>query len=497
MTAITAGASSACTKWATIDWQQVEKHVRRLQVRIAKAIREGKRGKAKALQWLLTHSHHAKLLAVRRVTQNKGSKTPGVDGVVWDSNKKKSDAVNTLKRRGYKPQPLRRIYIPKRNGKKRPLGIPCLVDRAQQALHLLGLEPISETLADPNAYGFRPRRSVADAMEQCFRALCMKHSAQWVLEGDIKSCFDKISHDWLVENIPMDTTILKSWLSSGFIEKSVFYRTDAGTPQGGVISPTLMLLTLQGLEDAVKQVRPKRRNKVNFISYADDFVITASSKEMLENDVKPIVKAFLQERGLELSEEKTKITHIDNGFDFLGFNSRKYNGKLITKPAKKNVLDFVRNVRRIIKKHATVSAGDLIGILNPKIQGWANFYRHKVSSRTFTYVDSEIHKALSRWAKRRHPNKSNHWTHRKYFCSVGMDNWVFYGQTTVGGSKFNVHLQKMTKTKITRHVKIRSDANPYEPAYDEYFVMRRNKNGIQQAENRNRNHWFDTPQAAF
>lgn len=192
MTAITsAGASSTCTNWTTIDWKQVEKHVRRLQVRIAKAIREGKRGRAKALQWLLTHSHHAKLLAIRRVTQNKGCKTPGVDGVLWNSNKKKSDVIKTLNRRGYKPQPLRRIYIPKRNGKKRPLGIPCLIDRAQQALHLLGLEPISETLADRNAYGFRPRRSVADAIEQCFVATSRKHSPQWILEGDIKSCFDK------------------------------------------------------------------------------------------------------------------------------------------------------------------------------------------------------------------------------------------------------------------------------------------------------------------
>lgn len=307
----------------------------------------------------------------------------------------------------------------------------------------------------------------------------------------------KISHDWLVENILMDTTILKQWLNSGFIEKSVFYRTDAGTPQGGVISPTLMLLTLQGLESAVKQARPKTQNKVNYISYADDFVITAASRELLEKGVKPIVKAFLQERGLELSEEKTKITHIDQGFDFLGFNIRKYNGKLITKPAKRNVLDFVRNIREVIKKHAAVSAGDLIGMLNPKIQGWANFYRHKVSSKTFSYVDDKIYEALCRWAKRRHPNKSTHWVYQKYFCTVGMDNWVFHGQTKVGESKFDVHLVKMARTPITRHIKVRSDANPYDPAYDEYFIKRRGKKGNPQADKQIRNHWFDTPQSAF
>lgn len=497
MTAVNAGASSACTNWATIDWDQVEQHVKRLQVRIAKAIRDGKRGKAKALQWLLTHSHHAKLLAVRRVTQNKGSKTPGVDGVIWDTNKKKSDAVKALKRRGYKPQPLRRIYIPKRNNQKRPLGIPCLIDRSQQALHLLGLEPISETLSDPNAYGFRPRRSVADAIEQCFRSLCMKGSAQWILEGDIKSCFDRISHQWLAENIPMDEAILKQWLNSGFIEKNVFYRTDAGTPQGGVISPTLMLLTLRGMEDAVKQARPKRQNKVNYISYADDFVITATSKDMLENQVKPTVKSFLNERGLELSEEKTKITHIDDGFDFLGFNIRKYNGKLLIKPAKKNVLDFVRNIRAVIKKHAATSAGDLIAILNPKLRGWANFYRHSVASKTFSYVDNQIHLALCRWAKRRHPNKSKLWTMRKYFCTVGQDNWVFHGQTSVGGSTFDVHLVKVARTPIRRHTKIRCEANPYDPAFDEYFIERRRKKWDGAKEDKSRNHWFDTPQPAF
>lgn len=325
----------------------------------------------------------------------------------------------------------------------------------------------------------------------------MKGSAQWVLEGDIKSCFDRINHQWLAENIPMDEAILKQWLNSGFIEKNVFYRTDAGTPQGGVISPTLMLLTLRGLEDVVKQARPKRQNKVNYISYADDFVITATSKDMLENQVKPTVQAFLNERGLELSEEKTKITHIDDGFDFLGFNIRKYNGKLLIKPAKKNVLDFVRNIRAVIKKHAAISAGDLIAILNPKLQGWANFYRHSVASKTFSYVDNQIHQALRRWAKRRHPNKSKLWIMQKYFCTVGLDNWVFHGQTSVGGSNFDVHLVKVARTPIRRHTKIRCEANPYDPAFDKYFIERRRKKRDGAKGNKSRNHWFDTPQPAF
>jgi len=290
-----AGASSASFDWKTIDWDIVEQHVKRLQMRIAKAIREGRHGKAKSLQWLLSRSHYAKLLAVRKVARNKGRKTPGVDGVLWNSDKKKSKAVSEIKRRGYTSQPLRRVYIPKKNGKKRPLGIPCMIDKAQQALHLLGLEPVSETLVDINAYGFRPKRSVADAIGQCFLALAKKSSPQWILEGDIKSCFDEIGHQWLLENIPMDSIILEKWLSSGYIEKGMFYHTDSGTPQGGVISPTLMLMTLRGLERTVKTVPPKRANKINCISYADDFIITCSSREVLENKIKPKVKAFLNE----------------------------------------------------------------------------------------------------------------------------------------------------------------------------------------------------------
>ncbi|MCP3965294.1 MAG: group II intron reverse transcriptase/maturase, partial [Lentisphaerae bacterium] len=357
------GASSTSLTWKTINWKAAEKHVWRLQMRIAKATREGKYGKAKALQWILSHSFYAKALAVRRVSQNKGSKTPGVDGVIWKSNKKKMEAINLLKRRGYQPQPLRRVYIPKKNGKQRPLGIPCMIDKAQQSLHLLALEPISETVVDKNAYGFRPKRSVADAIEQCFKVLCRRTSAQWILEGDIKACFDEIGHKWLLNNASMDKTILNKWLKSGYIYKGLFYRTDSGTPQGGTISPTLMLLTLSGLEQQVKQMAPKKADKINCISYADDFIITGASKELLENKIKPLVKQFLQERGLELSEEKTKITHISEGFDFLGFNIRKYKEKLLIKPAKQNVLSFVRNIKAVIKKHPTIAAGELIRIL--------------------------------------------------------------------------------------------------------------------------------------
>src|SRR6266571_1418868 len=241
MTANTfAGAAShAEVNWHTIDWSAVHRTVRRLQARIVKATQEGRWGKVQALQRLLTHSFSGKVLAVRRVTENQGKKTAGVDKEIWDTPDKKIQAVHELKRRGYQPQPLRRVYIPKSDGKTmRPLGIPTMKDRAQQALHLLALDPVVETTADNNSYGFRQQRSCADAMEQCFNTLS-KPNPQWILEGDIKSCFDRISHDWLLAHVPMDRAILRKWLKSGYMEKHVLHETTDGTPQGGIISPAL------------------------------------------------------------------------------------------------------------------------------------------------------------------------------------------------------------------------------------------------------------------
>ena len=220
------GAPSAneTRNWKAINWHKARSEVKRLQMRIAKAVQEKRYGKTRALQWMLTHSYSAKVLAVKRVTGNSGAKTPGIDGVIWKTAKQKIQAVSELRHSGIKTQPLRRIYIPKKNGQKRPLGIPTMMDRAHQALHLLALEPIAETTADINSYGFRPKRRTADALEQCFIALARKNSAQWVLEGDIKACFDKISHQWLLENIPMDKNVLRQWLKAGFIHDNEWYR---------------------------------------------------------------------------------------------------------------------------------------------------------------------------------------------------------------------------------------------------------------------------------
>lgn len=386
MTAMTqslAGAASSKLTWKSINWKTVNAMVHRLQMRIAKAIREGRHGKAKALQWILTHSFHAKLSAVKRVVQNRGGKTPGVDNIIWKTPQQKLKAALSLKRKGYKTQPLKRIYIPKKDGGERPLSIPSMFCRGMQALYLLALQPIAEHYSDKNSYGFRPKRSCADAMEMCHIVLSQKSASQFILEGDIKSCFDKISHQWLRDNIPMDKEILNKWLAAGYLDKGILYPTTSGTPQGGLASPTILNLTLRGLEEKVINAISKRKDKVHVSIYADDFIITGSSKEVLEQKVKPVVESFLRERGLELSQAKTKITHINDGFDFLGITVRKYNGKYISKPSKKRVSNFLNDIRGIIKSNPTAKTESLIRLLNPKIRGWANYFRNCCAKKTF------------------------------------------------------------------------------------------------------------------
>ena len=467
------GASSDRTSdWEAINWPKVREDVRRLQLRIAKATRAGKHGRAKALQWLLTHSRSAKLLAVKRVTGNKGAKTPGIDNKLWRTDKQKYAAVQNLKRRGYRPLPLRRLYIPKKNGKMRPLSIPTMRDRAMQALHALALAPIAETVADRNSYGFRQGRSCADAIGQCFCALAKSYAPVWVLEGDIKSCFDRISHNWLLANIPMDARTLRQWLKAGYWEKSRLFPTAEGTPQGGIISPLLANLTLDGMEQTIRSRIRIRHDQVNFIRYADDFIVTARTKEMLEEVVKPTVVAFLAERGLELSEQKTTITHIETGFNFLGQNVRKYKNKLVIRPAKDGTKALVRKTRECIKGANGQTAEMLIRKLNPIVRGWANYHRHICAGRTFRNVDLILRIQLLKWARRTHPNKSLGWLKRKHFSAAG--DWTFSTRQRTGtGENRVLALHRVSRTGIERHVKVRGEANPYDPRYTEYFERRR------------------------
>jgi len=474
-----ANAALRSANWKTINWDYHRMIVRKLQFRIAKATQLRKYRKVKTLQWILTHSFSAKLLAVRKVMQNKGSKTPGVDGIIISKPEDKLALATNIRRRGYQPSPLRRIYIPKagNNKKLRPLGIPTIADRCQQALHALALIPVAEVTADTNSYGFRPQRSCADAIAQCFNALCKRASPQWILEGDIKGCFDHISHEWMSKNICLDKVIMNKWLKAGFIETGKLFPTTAGTPQGGIVSPVMCNITLDGIERMLKNTSFRKRSGINFIRYADDFIVTGFTKEKLENEVKPAIAAFLKERGLELSQEKTKVTPITEGINFLGQNLRKYPSqgklKLLIKPSEKNIHSFLEEIRKVFRKARSITQAGLIQQLNPKIRGWANYHRGVVSKAIFNKIDNTIWQLSLKWARRRHPKKNMQWIFSKYYRQIGGMKCRFSGfEIQEDGTLKQYTLILMSRTPIHRHIKILQTAHPYDATYDEYFEKR-------------------------
>lgn len=361
-----------------------------------------------------------------------------------------------------------------------------MLDRAMQALYLQALDPVAECQADPHSYGFRRCRGTADALEQCFNVLARRQAPQWVLEGDIEACFDRISHPWLLARVPLPRSPLAGWLKAGYLERHVLHPTDEGTPQGGIISPVLANLARDGLQPLLAEAFPKEGKTgktagVHLVRYADDFVITGHSRALLEHQVLPLVAAFLQERGLRLSPTKTVITHIRDGIDFLGQNVRKYggspadsgSGKLLIKPAAKNVRTFLTGLRKLVKGQKQATAEHLVWRLNPKITGWANHHASAVSKHTFRQVDHELVHLLWWWAKRRHPNKTHAWIKRKYFTTVGGNQWVFFGQEAgKHGQMQRVTLRQAAATRIRRHVKIRSAVNPYDPQWAPYLKQR-------------------------
>lgn len=470
------------TTWEGIDWNRCEQAVKKLQARIVKAQKEGRYSKVKSLQWTLTHSFYAKALAVRRVTSNSGGKTAGVDGKIWSTPNAKAKAINELKRRGYKPMPLRRIHIKKSNGKLRPLGIPTLKDRAMQALYLMALEPVSEVKADPHSFGFRKKRCTMDAVRYCHNVLCKGYSAEWILEGDIKGCFDHISHKWLLENIPTDKVVLRKWLKSGYIFKKQLFPTEEGTPQGGIISPTLANMVLDGIQELLAQRYKRRRIKgklyspmVNFVRYADDFIITSENKEVLETEIKPLLKEFLAERGLMLSEEKTLITNINDGFDFLGFNIRKFKGQLLTKPTKDSQKRVYAKIKAKIESNKTTRQENIIRLLNPIITGWSNYYRYGASSKEFQRIDHLIFDKLWQWARRRHPKKGRRWVAKRYFHTVKNRKWRFVHFFDKKNLDNRIMLKLMSDVHFSIYTQVKGDANPFDPEYQDYFEQRKTK----------------------
>lgn len=450
-------------KWKSIDWNQARTQVNRLQTRIAKATREEKWNLVKRLQYLLTHSYSAKILAIRKVTQNRGKRTPGIDGERWDTPSDKMRAAINLSESRYRSQPLRRIYIPK-PGKdtKRPISIPTMHDRAMQALYAFAFQPVAETTADARSFGFRLFRCAQDAGDYAFKCLRGKNAAPWVLEGDIKGCFDTISHDWLMRNISMNRSVLAQFLKAGFIFDEKLFPTNSGTPQGGIVSPILANMTLDGIEKMLSDSFPFK--KVYFIRYADDFLVTAPTK-MVAEEARMLIQGFLTERGLELSEEKTVITHIDSGFDYLGWHFRKYKGVLLIKPSPKSIESIRRKVYEIIHVGRSWSQDQLIQALNPVIKGWTQYHRHIVAKETFREMDFYLWNLLWYWAKRRHHNKGHKWIVNRYWHSDKSRNWVFQTPTH--------RLVQFSETKIVRHYMPKLNANPFLDR--NYFLERKER----------------------
>ncbi|QBY06746.1 group II intron reverse transcriptase/maturase (plasmid) [Deinococcus metallilatus] len=418
------------------------------------------------------------ILSVRRsAQQNQGKHTPGVDGMVVDTPEARVQLLQEgLSLKGYGPKPVRRVYIPKANGKTRPLGIPTVKDRVMQAIVKFALEPEWESRFEANSYGFRPGRSTMDAITAIHTTMNKRGSSQWVLDADISGCFDNISHDALLSRLPVFTKVIRRWLKAGVVEFGSKSDSPAGTPQGGIISPLLANIALDGLErlfgaeDARgNPVAPAKRKGLNrglsVVRYADDFVVTAPSKEVLEKYVMPKLTDFLRQRGLELSEAKTRIVQVDEGFDFLGFTVRRFKGTLLTKPAKDKVLQHLRSIKAYLKSHEQTPAGQVVSDLNPVIRGWANYYRHCAAKGTFDKADHRMWQMLWVWARRRHPNKPAKWVKQRYFRDDGL--WTFY--------EGNAQLLRRSATPVTRFTKVEGKSSPFDPALRNYWQTRQKR----------------------
>ena len=485
--AVANGPEDEITDWLSIDWQQVEDDVRRLRQRIFTATQAGDLAKARNLQKLMLRSRANALLSVRRVTEvNAGRETAGIDGMTALLPQSKAELADWLHRRAepWKPKPVKRVFIPKANGRQRPLGIPVIADRALQALTLGALEPEWEARFEPKSYGFRPGRGCHDAIEAIFKTVVGRNPhRRWILDADLAAAFDRIDHDHLMSVLAgfPARALIEQWLKAGVVDRGRFAPTEEGTPQGGVISPVLMNVALHGLEQAAgaryfaddrKDAGKSVPGTPVVVRYADDLVALCVSAEQAQQ-VKERLASWLAPRGLAFNEDKTRVVSLDRGFDFLGFNVRSYrNGKLLIKPSKEAVRRIRNRLAAEVKALHGANAEAVISRLNPIIRGWAAYYRSVVSKETFSSLDHYVWRLTYRWAKRAHPNKSKRWVIARYFDVFNpsrRDRWVF------GDRDSGRYLVKFSWTRIVRHQMVTGGASPDDPALTDYWVRRRRR----------------------
>lgn len=469
------------TDWNAIDWCKTNRQVRNLRQRIFRATQEGDWDKVQSLQRLMLRSHANALQSVRRVTQvNQGKKTPGIDKVLVKTPAERGELVDEMSHfTPWRAIPVKRVYIPKANGKKRPLGIPTIKDRVLQAMVKNALEPSWEAKFEGISYGFRPGRSAQDAIMQIWM-LAKEKRKVWILDADISGCFDNINHEHLLNTIGAFPAkeLIRQWLKAGYVEYGKLHETHTGTPQGGVISPLLANISLHGMETALKihyQRDGARVGKCAVIRYADDFVVMCSTEDEARK-AEAVLSEWLKIRGLQLSVEKTKIVTLAEGFDFLGFNIRIFptatnrsGWKTLIRPSKHSV----QKIRKRLRDEWLSLKGHEVNVvvkrLNPIIRGWANYFRTQVSSRTFAKLDTHMLNREVRYAKHAHPNKSQEWRHAKYWGKLNpyrKDNWVF------GSKETGAYLWKFSWTDIQRHNMVTGTNSPDDAKLEEYWTRR-------------------------
>jgi len=483
---ISANGTEKQTDWNAINWKSAHRTVRNLRHRIFRATQEGNLKKVRSLQKLMLKSYSNRLVSVRRVTQvNAGKNTPGVDKLVIKTPAARGKMVDALVNYTlWKAKPARRVYIPKKNNKRRPLGIPVVIDRCLQAMVKNALEPAWEAKFEGISYGFRPGRSCHDAIEKIYRLARPNGTKKWILDADIKGAFDNISHEYLLKAIgPVPgRELIKQWLKAGYVEEEMFNATEQGTPQGGVISPLLANIALHGMEEAIGVTYNSKgiiSGKRAVVRYADDFVCFCETKEDAEQ-VQSILVDWLKERGLALSEEKTHIVHLTEGFRFLGFDIRHYPApqttrsgwKLLIKPSKESIQKVQEKLKELWAEAQGTNVQAVLRKLNPVIRGWATYFRTVVSKEIFKKLDSWMYHKADSYIKRTHPKKSRDWQHQKYwgrFQLDRLDSWTF-GDKQTGG-----YLLKFDWFPIERHVLVKGTASPDDPNLSDYWKQRQAK----------------------